>query len=161
MNFIQKRITDRLTDKGVTDTAVALIEEAKYPINNTTDFDNFMDLPTDKISPEKIGKIMKFGENAESQKQTINAIFDVIFDETLKMMQYEKDPNARMTIQIYGGMDEFKAKIKSICADTLKNEQEAYNAGNLMRKEINGVGDKQTYNDLISILMGMYSQALS
>lgn len=75
-------------------------------------------------------------------------------------MQYEKDPNALATIQIYGGMDGFKAKIKSICAKSLKDEQEAYNAGNLMRKELNGVSGKQTYNDLIHTLMGMYSEAL-
>ena len=161
MNFIQKRITDRLTDKGVTDSAVAYIKEAKYPLNNTDDYDKFMDLPTDKVTPERLGEIMKFGKDSASQKQTINAIFDLIFDETLKGMQYEKDPNALATIQKYGGMEAFKSQIKSICAKSLKDEQEAYNAGNIMRKEMNGVAGKQTYNDLISTLMGMYSQALS
>lgn len=161
MNFIQKCITDRLTDKGVTDSAVAYIKEAKYPLNTTEDYDKFMDLPTDKVTPERLGEIMKFGKDSASQKQTINAIFDLIFDETLKGMQYEKDPNALATIQKYGGMEAFKSQIKSICAKSLKDEQEAYNAGNIMRKEINGVAGKQTYNDLISTLMGMYSQALS
>ncbi|MBR6722456.1 hypothetical protein IKL64_03275 [bacterium] len=161
MNFIQKRITDRLTDKGVTDSAVAYIKEANYPLNTTEDYDKFMDLPTDKVTPERLGEIMKFGKDSASQKQTINAIFDLIFDETLKGMQYEKDPNALATIQKYGGMEAFKSQIKSICAKSLKDEQEAYNAGNIMRKEMNGVADKQTYNDLISTLMGMYSQALS
>ena len=84
-----------------------------------------------------------------------------IFDETLKGMQYEKDPVALSVIQKFGGVDGFKAQVKSICAKALKDEQEAYNTGNIMRKQINGVADKQTYNDLISTLMGMYSQALS
>ena len=161
MNFIQKRITDRLTDKGVTDCAVAYIKEANYPLKDTTDYDRFMDSVTDKVAPEKLGEIMKFGKDAVSQKQTINAVFDLIFDETLKGMQYEKDPNALATIQKYGGMENFKAQIKAICVKSLKDEQEAYNAGNIMRKEVNGVAGKQTYNDLISTLMGMYSQALS
>ena len=161
MNFIQKRITDRLTDKGVTDSSIAYIKEAKYPLNTTEDYDRFMDLPTDKVTPERLGEIMKFGKDSASQKQNINAVFDLIFDETLKGMQYEKDPNALATIQKYGGMEAFKAQIKSICAKSLKDEQEAYNAGNIMRKEMNGVAGKQTYNDLISTLMGMYSQALS
>ncbi len=161
MNFIQKRITDRLTDKGVTDSAVAYIKEANYPLNNTDDYDKFMDSVTDKVTPEKLGEFMKFGKDPVTQKQTINAIFDLIFEETLKGMQYEKDPNALATIQKYGGMEKFKAQIKSICVKSLKDEQEAYNAGNIMRKEMNGVADKQTYNDLISTLMGMYSQALS
>lgn len=161
MNFIQKRITDRLTDKGVTDSAVAYIKEAKYPLNTTEDYDKFMDLPTNKVTPERLGEIMKFGKDSVTQKQTINAIFDLIFEETLKGMQYEKDPNALATIQKYGGMEAFKSQIKSICAKSLKDEQEAYNAGNIMRKEMNGVAGKQTYNDLISTLMGMYSQALS
>ena len=161
MNFIQKRITDRLTDKGVTDSAVAYIKEANYPLNNTDDYDRFMDSVTDKVTTEKLGEIMKFGKDPATQKQTINAIFDLIFDETLKGMQYEKDPNALATIQKYGGMEGFKSQIKAICVKSLKDEQEAYNAGNIMRKEMNGVAGKQTYNDLISTLMGMYSQALS
>lgn len=161
MNFIQKRITDRLTDKGVTDSGVAFVREANYQLNNTDDYDKFMDTVTDKVTPEKLGEIMKFGKDIATQKQTINAIFDLIFDETLKGMQYEKDPNALATIQKYGGMEAFKSQIKSICVKSLKDEQEAYNTGNIMRKEMNGVADKQTYNDLISTLMGMYSQALS
>jgi hypothetical protein len=76
-------------------------------------------------------------------------------------MQYEKDPVALSVVQKFGGVDGFKAQVKLICVKALKDEQEAYNTGNIMRKELNGVADKQTYNDLISTLMGMYSQALS
>ncbi len=161
INFVQKRITDRLTDKGVTDSAVAFIKEANYQLKDTKDYDKFMDSVTDKVTPEKLGEIMKFGKDSASQKQTINAIFDLIFDETLKGMQYEKDPVALSVVQKFGGVDGFKAQVKSICVKALKDEQEAYNTGNIMRKELNGVADKQTYNDLISTLMGMYSQALS
>ena len=106
---------------------------SQEPLNNTDDYDKFMDTVTDKVTPEKLGEIMKFGKDTATQKQTINAIFDLIFDETLKGMQYEKDPNALATIQKYGGMEAFKSQIKSICVKALKDEQEAYNTGNIMR----------------------------
>ncbi|MGN1154273.1 MAG: hypothetical protein ACI4S3_09610, partial [Candidatus Gastranaerophilaceae bacterium] len=159
MNFMQKTITDKFTDKMVVDTAKSLIQETKTPIQTTADFDRFMDTPSDLISKEKIGTILHLGTDETSQKQNINKIFDILFDSMTQQMQ--GDPNLANAIEKRGSYTAFKNEIKSICAQAFQDEQEAYKAGQLMRQEINGTTGKTTNNDLIHTIMGMCADALA
>ena len=64
----------RLTDKGVTDSAVAYIKEAKYPLNTTEDYDKFMDVVNQYESDADLMQeiLASFAEKAEVMNGTMN-----------------------------------------------------------------------------------------
>ena len=158
LNYIQKVITDKFTDKLVVDSATAFIKESKTPVKTISDYNKFMDSPAENITREKIGEILKLGKDDKTQKENINKIFDIVFDSLIQKM--ERDPNVFNAAQTYGGIEGLKNRIKFFCHNSFKNEEEAYKAGQIMRQEINGTSGKTTNNDMIHIIMGMCADAL-
>lgn len=159
MNFVKKRITDRLTDKGVVDTTIALLKSNGEKVLTIDDYDKFMDREG-QINPLQIGEYLHFGKDEKTQEAFINSIYDLLYDDLLNAMRYKNDPTIMNAIKKYDGYDGLKNKIKEMCAQSFIDEKEAYLAGNLARKEYNGVKAEQTNYDLINILMGMYAKAL-
>lgn len=160
MNFVQKHITDRLTDKGVTDANVKLIKDSDEKPATINEYDDFMD-KAGNISSERIGEYLGFGKDSSSQKFIINQIFDMLYDDMLNKMNYKNDPTILNAIKKYGSYEGLRDKIRQLCAKAFVSEQEAYEVGNIIRKKYNGITAPQTNNDLINILMGMYAQALT
>ncbi len=161
MNHVQKYIVDRFMDKGILDCYKTFTKEANFYGRTPGDYDKFLDTPTNKISEEKIREILYFGKNKETQNLVINMIFDRLFESRLKQMNYEQDPYVIAIINKNGGYEKFKTLIKKVCVTCFKDEREAYNVGNIMRKDLNGINGQQTYVDVIPTLLDMYVTALS
>ena len=160
LNYMQKMITDQFIGKMVTDTQKGYMSKAGIEIfENMAEYNKFMDSTTTNISRENIGEILKLGSDAESQKQTINEIYNIIFQSMTQKMH--NDPNLLYLMQKAGGYEEFSNLIKKLCAHTFRNEEEAYRTAQVMRQQLNGTVNETTYNDLIHTIMGMCADALS
>ncbi len=160
LNYIQKVITDKFIGKMVTDTQKGYMAESGIKIfENMAEYNKFMDSPTNNISIEKIGKILKIGSDEVSQKENITQIYNLIFDSM--MQQMSNDPNLKHAIQKAGGYEEFSQLIKKLCIHTFRNEEEAYRTAQVMRQQLNGTVKETTYNDLIHTIMGMCANGLS
>ena len=102
---------------------------------------------------------MKLGADEVSQKQSINGIYNLLFDSLMKNMQ--NDPNLQYAVEKAGGYEEFSQLIKKLCVHTFRNEEEAYRTAQVMRQQLNGTVNETTHNDLIHTIMGMCADALS
>ena len=89
-----------------------------------------------------------------------NQVFDMYYDEILKRMNYQNDPNAISLIKKYGGYNQLKAEIKQICAKTFKMENEAYMVDSTIRKQYNNTSSQPMYYDLRHRIMNTLATAL-
>lgn len=160
LNYIQKIITDQFIGKMVTDTQKGYMSKAGIEIfENMAEYNKFMDSTTDSVSRGNIGEILKLGADEVSQKQSINGIYNLLFDSLMKNMQ--NDPNLQYAVEKAGGYEEFSQLIKKLCVHTFRNEEEAYRTAQVMRQQLNGTVNETTHNDLIHTIMGMCADALS
>lgn len=161
MFYVQKKLLDKFTDNMVTHTAISLIKETGTKLETPDDFNKFMDSPiTIEMSENKIAEILGLGINPTEQKKQMISIFNEAFDSLLETMHYESDPIIVDTIYRYGGYEKLRETIRQICAESFKNEEEAYIAGQIVRQNLNGTTNCRTYNDLIHIVMGLCSKSL-
>ena len=160
LNYIQKIITDQFIGKMVTDTQKGYMSKAGIEIfENMAEYNKFMDSTTDAVTRKNIGQILKLGADEASQKQSIDDIYNLLFNSLMRNMQ--NDPNLHDAVQKAGGYEEFSQLIKKLCVHTLRNEEEAYRTAQVMRQQINGTVNETTYNDLIHTIMGMCADSLS
>lgn len=159
LNYIQKIITDRYTEKLPMDVIKALFKEDGFIPKSAEDVNKFFDRPNSDLSLERIGEITQLGRDEMSQKRNINIIFDVLFDPMMEQMA-PRDPNVQSLISKHGGYEGFKSEMKRICAETFKNEQEAYRAEEIMRQELSGNAGKDTNYGVIHKIMGICAEAL-
>ena len=160
LNYIQKIITDQFIGKMVTDTQKGYMSKAGIEIfENMAEYNKFMDSTTDAVTRKNIGQILKLGADEASQKQSIDDIYNLLFNSLMKNMQ--NDPNLHDAVQKAGGYEEFSQLIKKLCVHTFRNEEEAYRTAQVMRQQINGTVNETTYNDLIHTIMGMCADSLS
>ena len=159
LNYIQKVITDRYTEKLPMDMLKSLFKEEGFVPKTAEDVNKFFDRPNSDLSLEKIGEVTKLGTDEASRKQNVNIIFDVLFDPMMEQMA-PRDPNVQSLIRKHGGYEGFKAEMKRICAETFKNEQEAYKAEEMMRQELSGNVGKDTNYGIIHKIMGICADSL-
>ena len=159
LNYIQKVITDRYTEKLPMDMLKSLFKEEGFVPRTAEDVNKFFDRPNSDLSLEKIGEVTKLGTDEASRKQNVNIIFDVLFDPMMEQMA-PRDPNVQSLIRKHGGYEGFKAEMKRICAETFKNEQEAYRAEEMMRQELSGNVGKDTNYGIIHKIMGICADSL-
>ena len=159
MNFIQKRITDFFTDQMGSKALKGLMAEKNMTSFNSYDeLYAFYDSATQSVTRSNLGKILKIGSEPAVQKQNINEIFNMIFDDIAG--KFHGNPDMRTCLDNYGGYEGFRGEIKRICADSFKQEVEAYKAEQMLRQELTGTVGTTTNYDFIHTIMGILSDSL-
>ena len=155
-NFYQQNTANILINTLVPQTLVEIAKQNKIEMNSLDDYEKFLESPSEGISDETIKNI--YSKHCSFQEY-INTGFDMAMEDLMQKMQVENDVLAQNLIEGAGGVDKFKAKIKTMVVHTLRMEEEAYKAGSTARKAVRNFTGKD-YNDTIPQLIGLVADAL-
>lgn len=155
-NFYQQNTANILINTLVPQTLVEIAKQNKIEMNSLDDYEKFLESPSEGVSDETIKNI--YSKHCSFQEY-INTGFDMAMEDLMQKMQVENDVLAQNLIEGAGGVDKFKAKIKTMVVHTLRMEEEAYKAGSTARKAARNFTGED-YNDTIPHLIGLVADAL-